>query len=389
MSLLAWLLLLMARGGYWRTDVRLPSDVPQSSVLPRLSIVVPARNEAEVLPSTLPSLLAQDYSGPLHIHIVDDVSDDETARVARSIANRAGASGRLTVVRNKPRPAGWVGKTWALRAGVQSALTYRPEFVLLTDADIHHPPDSARTLVAAAVEHDFDLVSQMARLCISAFWDRLLIPAFVLFFGMVFPFRWSNDPSTSTAAAAGGCLLVRADALAASGGIDAIADAVIDDCALARRIKDHARPQGGRTWLGHSQSVCSVRRYDGLQDIWLMVTRSAFAQLDFSNWRLVGTVVGLMVVFVLPPVAVIVGVVVLVLGASLMPSAILLGAGIAAWTLMTASHVPMSRWYGTAVVLALAQPVTAFLYTLMTLDSGRLYWLGVGARWRGREVSRG
>ncbi len=384
----AWLVLLLARGGFWRTDVRLPAIDPAGlpSEWPALAVVVPARNESDVLPHTLPALLAQDYPGDLHIYLVDDESDDATADIARSIADQVNAHG-LTVIRGDPRPPGWMGKTWAMHAGVTAALNGSPEFILLTDADIRHPPNSARTLVTAAREHDLDLVSQMAMLRVDSLWDHLLIPAFVMFFGMIYPFRWSNDPKHAVAAAAGGCVLVQADALARAGGIESIAGDVIDDCALARRIKDHGRPHGGRIWLGLSREVRSVRRYRGLSDIWSMITRSAYAQLDFAAWRLGGTVIGLVMVFVWPPVATFLGAIALATGAAAAPSALLLAAGVAAWTLMAASLVPMLRWYGTRTSVAIALPITAAIYTLMTLDSARLHWSGRGGRWRGRRVS--
>ena len=384
----AWLVLLLARGGFWRTDVRLPATDPanQPPDWPALAVVVPARNESEVLPHTLPALLAQDYPGTVHVFLVDDESDDATADIARAIAVRSAARDCLTVIRNHPRPPGWMGKTWAMHAGVNAALPGNPDFFLLTDADIRHPPNSARTLVTAAQEHDLDLVSQMAMLRVDSLWDHLLMPAFVMFFGMIYPFRWSNDPKHGAAAAAGGCMLVRAGALARAGGIESIAGAVIDDCAMARRIKDHGRPQGGRTWLGLSREVRSVRRYRGLSDIWSMITRSAYAQLDFAAWRLAGTVIGLVLVFVWPPVATILGAVSLSTGAAIAPSALLLAGGLAAWALMTASLVPMLRWYGARTIVATALPMTAAIYTLMTLDSARLHWSGQGGRWRGRRV---
>ncbi len=388
LALGAWLVLLLARGGFWRTDLRLPALDSANPPLewPALAIVVPARNESEVLPDTLPALLAQDYPGPLAVYLVDDESDDATADVARAVADRVGAAKRLTVIRNGPRPPGWMGKTWALHNGVRAALASDPSLLLLTDADIRHPADSARNLAAVAMHHDLDLVSQMAMLRVGSRWDRLLIPAFVMFFGMVYPFRWSNDSRNSTAAAAGGCLLVRATALVRGGGIEAIAGAVIDDCALARRIKDHGRPEGGRTWLGLSHEVRSVRRYRGLSDIWSMVTRSAYAQLDFSVWRLAGTVIGLALVFVGPPVAAVLGAFALAAGAAAAPAGLLLAAGLAAWALMAASQVPMLHWYRTPAALALALPISAALYTLMTIDSARLHWSGMGGRWRGRRV---
>jgi hopene-associated glycosyltransferase HpnB len=385
----AWLVLLLARGGFWRTDVRLPAIDPAGppSEWPVLAVVVPARNESEVLPHTLPALLAQDYPGELHVYLVDDESDDATADTSRAIAAGVGAADRLTVLRNQPRPPGWMGKTWAMHTGVNAASVGRPDFFLLTDADIRHPPNSARSLVTAAQEHDLDLVSQMAMLRVASLWDHLLIPAFVMFFGMIYPFRWSNDPKHATAAAAGGCMLVRAGALARAGGIEAIAGAVIDDCALARRVKDHGRPHGGRIWLGLSREVRSVRRYRGLNEIWSMITRSAYAQLNFAAWRLAGTVIGLLLIFVWPPVATIFGVVALATSAAAAPSTLLLSSGLTAWALMAASLVPMLRWYGTRAIVAMALPVTAVVYTLMTLDSARLHWSGQGGRWRGRRVS--
>ena len=384
----AWLVLLLARGGFWRTDVRLPAMDPVAppSEWPALAVVVPARNESDVLPHTLPAFLAQDYPGELHVYLVDDESDDATADVARSVADRADTAHRLTVIRSDPRPPGWMGKTWAMHAGVNAASGSRPVYILLTDADIRHPPDSARSLVTAALRHDLDLVSQMSMLRVASLWDRLLIPAFVMFFGMIYPFRWSNDPDNGTAAAAGGCMLVRAGALSRAGGIESIAGAVIDDCALARRIKDHGRPRGGRTWLGLSREVRSVRRYQGLSEIWSMVTRSAFAQLDVSVCRLAGTAVGLLVVFVWPPVATILGAVAVVVALPIAPAALLLSSGLAAWALMTASLIPMLRWYGTQTTVAMTLPITAAIYTLMTLDSARLHWSGQGGRWRGRRV---
>ena len=384
----AWLVLLLARGGFWRTDVRLPAIDPAAppSEWPALAVVVPARNESAVLPRTLPALLEQDYPGELHVILVDDESDDATAETARAIGADAGASDRLTVIRNEPRPPAWMGKTWAMHAGVMAASNGNPDFVLLTDADIRHPPDSAKTLVAAAIHHDLDLVSQMAMLRVTSVWDHLLIPAFVMFFGMIYPFRWSNDPKHAAAAAAGGCMLVRAGALACAGGIESIAGAVIDDCALARRIKDHGRPSGGKTWLGLSREVRSVRRYRGLNEIWSMVTRSAYAQLDFAAWRLAGTVVGLLLVFVWPPVATILGVLAVVGAMPIAPSALLLASGLAAWMLMAASLVPMLRWYRSTAILAPMLPITAALYTAMTVDSARLHWSGQGGRWRGRRV---
>nr|WP_028920933.1 glycosyltransferase [Pseudonocardia acaciae] len=362
-----WLWLLACHGRFWRTDQRLPPS-REPGEWPSVAVVVPARDEAEVLPASLPSLLAQRYAGRARVILVDDNSGDGTAEVAARLA----AAGGLPLVTTRPGepPAGWSGKLWALAHGVDEAGDV--DYLLFTDADIAHGPDSLAGLVAAASEGR-DLVSLMAVLRTETAWERLVVPAFVYFFAMLYPFRWVNRAGARTAAAAGGCVLVRREALAAAGGIAAIRGALIDDVALARLVKR----AGGRTWLGLADDVRSVRPYPRLADLWRMVARSAYTQLRYSPVLLAGTVLGLALVFLAPPAVTVAG----ALAGDL--TAALLGA--LAWLGMAASYVPMLRYYGRPVLLAPLLPVTALLYTLMTLDSARRHRFGRGASWKGRE----
>ncbi|MFB7475977.1 glycosyltransferase [Kitasatospora sp. NPDC056184] len=368
LSLLVWLWLAGCHGSFWRTDVRLPPRRPPER-WPQVAVVVPARDEAGVLPVSLPSLLAQKYPGRARVVLVDDHSSDGTGALARSLAAPDGLE--LTVATPPPLPEGWTGKLWAVRHGVELAGP-DAEYLLLTDADIAHGPDSLADLVAAAEGERLDLVSQMARLRVETGWERLIVPAFVYFFAQLYPFRWSNRPGARTAAAAGGCSLVRREALERAGGVAAIRGAVIDDVSLARAVK----AAGGRTWLGLAEQVDSVRPYPRLAQLWRMVSRSAYAQLRHSPVLLLGTVLGLALVYLVPPVATVAG---LVAGA--LPVA---AAGAAAWALMAGTFVPMLRYYGRPPAEALLLPFTASLYLLMTVDSAVQHWRGRGAAWKGR-----
>lgn len=358
-SLAAWLWLAVVWGRFWRTDQRLPPLVRPYG-WPAIAVIVPARDEAAMLPQTLPSLLAQDYAGPMRVIVVDDGSNDDTAALARSL-------GAEVVDAGEP-PPGWTGKVYALRRGVEAA----PEvdLLLFTDADIAHAPSSLSVLVSAST--GLDLVSQMARLRVHTVWERLVVPAFVYFFAMLYPFRWVNQPGSRTAAAAGGCSLVRRATLERAGGLEAVRSAVIDDVAIARLIKR----SGGRIWLGLADFVDSVRPYPRLADLWRMVARSAFSQLRYSVVLLIGTVLGLTVVFVVPVAALAGGAVAAILG------------GIA-WLIMALTFAPMVRYYRQPAVLAVVLPFTAVLYMLMTLDSARRHWMGRGATWKGRTYSLG
>ncbi len=374
MSLAAWLWLLLFQGWFWRTDVRLPVS-RDPDVWPDVCVVVPARDEASVLPASLPSLLAQDYPGRAEIFLVDDGSTDGTGDLARELARRQDGLA-LTVVTPGEPPSGWTGKLWAVRHGVELARARDPEYLLLTDADIAHAPDSLRRLVAAARTGGFALVSQMARLRVESLWERLVVPAFVYFFAQLYPFRRITRPGSRTAAAAGGCVLLRADAAARARIPDAVRHAVIDDVAVARAVKR----SGGRVWLGLADGVDSVRPYPRLRDLWRMVSRSAYAQLRHSPLLLVGTVAGLVLVYLVPPAAVAVGA-----AAGSVPCALL---GAAAWLVMTGTYVPMLRYCRQPLWLAPLLPVTAFLYLLMTVDSAVQHRRGRGAAWKGRTYAR-
>lgn len=373
-SLLCWLWLLFAQGFFWRTDVRLPPSADPAA-WPTVAVVVPARDEAEVLPVSLPSLLTQEYPGRAEVFLVDDGSSDGTGALARTLAAEHGGL-PLTVTSPGEPPAGWTGKLWAVRHGMATAAAaYRAEYLLLTDADIAHEPCSLRELVAAAVGSDLDLVSQMARLRVVTVWERLIVPAFVYFFAQLYPFRWVNR-SGRTAAAAGGCVLIRREAAERARIPEAIRQAVIDDVALARAVKR----SGGRIWLGLANRVDSVRPYPRLSQLWRMVSRSAYAQLRHNPALLLGTLAGLLLVYLVPPVAAV--------GGAVAGDAVVCAVGFAAWAVMAGSYLPMLRYYRQPPWLAPLLPLTALLYAAMTADSAVQHYRGRGAAWKGRTYPR-
>lgn len=373
-SLAAWLWLLLCQGFFWRTDVRLPQRTRPAD-WPSVCVVVPARDEASVLELSLPSLLAQDYPGRAEIFLIDDGSSDGTGELARELARRHGGL-PLTVDSPGEPPAGWTGKLWAVRHGIGLARAREPEYLLLTDADIAHAPDSLRELVAAARTGGFDAVSQMARLRVESLWERVVVPAFVYFFAQLYPFRRIGRKGSRTAAAAGGCVLLRAEAVERARIPDAIRHAVIDDVALARAVKRG----GGHIWLGLAERVDSVRPYPRLGDLWRMVSRSAYAQLRHNPVVLAGTVAGLALVYLVPPVALVAG----LAGGDAATAA----CGGLAWLVMTGTYVPMLRYYRQPLWLAPLLPFTAFLYLLMTVDSAVQHYRGRGAAWKGRTYAR-
>ena len=393
----AWLYLVAAHGGYWRTSQRLPRVSGEPDAWPDVVAVVPARNEAEMLPVTLPALLGQKYPGALSVIVVDDGSSDGTGEVAAKLA--AGSARPLRVISGAPPPDGehWAGKVWAMAQGLRAAGPFAPGpdgYLLFTDADIAWAaPDMLRRLVAAAEGDDRDLVSQMALLRTATGWERVVVPAFVYFFAQLYPFRRVNAPGSRTAASAGGCMLIRRGALEKAGGLAPIRGALIDDVAMGRMIKR----QRGRCWLGVTRQVVSVRPYPRLASLWQMVARSAYTQLRYSPVLLAATLAGLLFLYVLPPAGAIAGLAaVLALppaaaglaGASGAAAALTLGAGLAGWALMSLSYLPMLRLYRLSPLRAPGLPLIALLYGAMTADSARRHYAGRGAEWRGRTNLR-
>lgn len=370
---LAWVYLLVGHGGYWRTDQRLPPGPDPPRDWPSVVAVVPARNEAAILPATVPTLLAQDYPGSFRAVLVDDRSNDATAAVAAAVAKTR----PLRVVAGEPRPPGWAGKVWAMEQGIATAGP--TEYILFTDADIAYQPGTLTALVETAEAGGYDLVSQMALLRARTHWERLLVPAFVYFFAQLYPFRRVNRPGARTAAAAGGCMLVRRRALGGAGGLRQIRAALIDDVALGRLLK--RRP--GRCWLGFSTHVLSRRPYPRLADLWGMVTRSAYNQLRYSPALLACTVAGLALIYMVPPAAALAGLLAIPAGGAAVWCA---AAGLAGWAMMTLTYLPMLRLYRLSPLRAPALPLVAAMYAAMTLDSARRHWAGRGGAWKGRTA---
>lgn len=363
-----WTWLLFARGRFWQVNTnRAPRDLPPA---PRVSVaaVVPARNEADVIAPVVRALLSQrDFAIP--VYVVDDGSTDGTADAARSAAVELGKMGRLTILHGKPLPPGWTGKLWAMQQGVERAMQSNPEWLLLADADVEQGPNTVGQLAAIAHRGPYDLASFMVKLHCKSFAERLLIPAFVFFFFKLYPPAWIRDPGRSTAGAAGGCILVRASRLKQAGGLEAIRDALIDDCSLAALIKRN----GGKVWLGLTKQSRSLRPYDHFRDVERMVARTAFHQLHHSTLLLLGTVVGMSLLYLAP---------VLLLLSGAWPAALL---GAIAWLLMTISYAGVVRFYRLHVVWALTLPLAALFYEMATIHSALKYWAGSGGTWKGRH----
>jgi hopene-associated glycosyltransferase HpnB len=366
LPLLVWTYLLLGRGGFWRVTTRapaLPTPPPR-----RVVVLIPARDEASVIGKAVASLLQQAFNGFLHLIVIDDGSTDGTAAAAQAAAHTAGASCRLSVIPGAPLPAGWTGKLWALSQGVAIAVRYAPDYLLFTDADIEHGPGSLQSLVADAEAHDRDLVSRMVRLSTAAVPERLLIPAFVFFFFKLYPPRWVASPLRRTAAAAGGCILIRPEALDRIGGLQSIRSSIIDDCALARSVKT----SGGRLSLELTRGARSLRVYPSFAAIGSLISRTAFAQLGHSYLALAGTLFGMLLTYLLPPVLILFG----------DPVAARLGA--AALLLMSLCYLPMIRFYGLSPPWCVCLPLIALFYTSAVVQSAVQYARGRGGRWKGR-----
>jgi hopene-associated glycosyltransferase HpnB len=353
-----WVYLLVGRGGFWRMREDRPKlTVP--SPAPRVAVVIPARNEAPVIGRAVASLAKQRYAGEFNIVVVDDHSSDGTAEAAREHA---------MVVQSAPLPPGWTGKLWAVAQGVREAARFSPDFLLLTDADIVHHPETVSALVSQAAQ-GYDLVSWMATLHCETFAERSLIPAFVFFFFMLYPPRWIREPRRRVAGAAGGCILIRREMLERAGGVERIGSELIDDCALAAAVK-HA---GGNVWLGLSAETASIREYHNFREIGAMISRTAFTQLHHSWWLLAATVAGLILTYLVPPAAALAG----------KPS------GIVAWFLMCVAYVPALRFYQRSPLWAPLLTLVAAFYAAATIHSAVAYTRGSGGMWKGRAQAAG
>jgi hopene-associated glycosyltransferase HpnB len=365
LAALIWFYLLVGRGMFWRLrEVEAAGKPAAASV----AVVIPARNEATTIGRTIESLIAQDHSGPFHIFLVDDHSEDGTA----AIAGRAADPDRLTNIRARPTPDGWTGKLWALSEGVATTESFQPDYLLISDADIVHAPDSISQLVARAEAGGYDLVSNMVKLECQTLAEKSLIPAFVFFFFMLYPPSWTSNPRYKTAGAAGGCILMRRTTLTRIGGIADICGELIDDCALAKAVKK----TGGKIWLGLTSKTRSIRSYGTFGEIGRLISRTAFWQLQHSVLLLLGTIAGMFVTYMLPLLLLFTG--------SLVPSAL----GGFAWILMMLAYAPALRFYGLSWLWAPLLPLVALFYTGATIHSAVEYWAGRGGEWKGRVQDR-
>jgi hopene-associated glycosyltransferase HpnB len=360
LSLLVWCYLFFAHGRFWLSAPELPPAVPED--YPEVDIVVPARDEAHTIGPVIGSLLAQDYRGKFRVILVDDNSTDGTAALA-------GTAAKLTVITLQSKPAEWSGKLWALSQGV--AASHAP-VLLFTDADIVHDPRHLSSLVAKLLQSRADMVSEMVRLNCTSLAERALVPAFVYFFQMLYPFSRVNDPTSSVAAAAGGTVLIRREALQRIGGIEAIKNNLIDDVALAKSVK-----RSGTIFLGHSGLAASIRPYPHFADLWQMITRTAFTQLRYSPALLALTLLGLTVVWLVPAAAI------------LFMRGWQFAFGLVAFGLSMISYMPTLRRYGRNRLWALALPLIALFYMAATVGSALNYWRGQGARWKSRAYGSG
>ena len=355
LALCAWIYLVLFHGKFWRSAPELPPATPNRH--PAVDVVIPARDEEATIGAAVASLLAQDYAGEFRVTVVDDDSSDGTAAAA-------GAAPNLRVIRGAPKPPGWSGKLWALSQGVAAS---EAQVLLFADADIVHDPRHLSSLVARLQEPRVEMVSEMVRLNCESPAERALVPAFVYFFQLLYPFARVNDPRSAVAAASGGTVLIRRDALDRAGGIDSYKGALIDDVALARAVK-----VSGPIYLGHSGLARSVRSYPHFIDIWRMVARTAFTQLRYSAMLLVVTLIGLSLVWLVP------------LGALLGGRGPSCAAGLAAFALAAGSYLPTLRRYGRSPLYALALPLVASFYMAATVGSALNHWFGRGVSWKKR-----
>ncbi|MGD1699571.1 glycosyltransferase [Dapis sp. BLCC M229] len=379
-NFIIWIYLLIFRGKFWLADQRLlptsETEIENIEYWPSVSVIIPARNEAKLLRKTLNSLLNQHYPGNLKIILVDDHSRDNTSIVARCTAQQGNNCTKLEVISGADLPNGWTGKLWAINQGINYAKqqTPDPDYFLLNDADIEHFSTNIRQLVVKAEQENLALASLMVKLQCETLAEELMIPAFVFFFQKLYPFRWVNNPQKSTAAAAGGCILIRKQVLDEVGGIEVIKNALIDDCALAKAVKQKSTNK--KIWLGLTSETKSLRSYPDLVSIWNMVARTAFTQLNYSPFLLVVTVIGMKLVYLVPSLGIILGV---IFGWWQVVAIALL-----ARLLMFLAYLPIVRFYQLSPIYAMGLPTIALIYILITIDSAWRHWRGRGGYWKGR-----
>ncbi|GAB4538358.1 MAG: glycosyltransferase [Pleurocapsa sp.] len=382
LSLIIWFFLLFVWGNFWWLNRQINAPLQPLEFYPHVSIIIPARNESETLPLSLPSVLNQDYSGKWSIILVDDNSSDRTTQIAQNIAKINHQINKINIIQGKNLPPNWKGKLWAIKQGIDFSQeqTLIPDYFLLTDADIKHDLSNLSQLVEKAEQENLALVSLMVLLRCETFWEKLLVPAFVFFFQKLYPFPWVNDVSKPIAAAAGGCILIRRQALEDIGGIEAISQALIDDCSLAQAVKfNRKNKKNHNIWLGLTKTTLSIRAYDNLKTIWTMIARTAFTQLNYSVLLLIGTVIGMGIIYLAPPVYLVIGLV--------NNNWSMTGIGAIAWLLMTVAYFPTIKFYKLSFLWAVNLPAIALLYTFMTIDSAIKYWQGKGGAWKGRTYN--
>jgi hopene-associated glycosyltransferase HpnB len=356
----------LARGSFWRIESTKPDTSDKAGFFGGIVAVVPARNEAELIGPVITSLLNQRVAMP--VVLVDDESTDGTADVARRASEEAGKADALIVIQSKPLPAGWTGKLWAMHQGIERARALNPAWLMLADADVLHGPETVANLGLIASDGHYDLVSFMVKLQCESLPEKLLIPAFVYFFFMLYPPAWIRATRRSTAGAAGGCMLVRANTLERAGGLQSIRGAVIDDCSMARLLKQH----DGSLWIGLTDQSQSLRRYETFSEIEHMVSRTAFNQLQHSSLLLLCTIAGMVITYLAPPLLL------------LTRSRLTIVMGTAAWAAMTMTYSAMVRYYRLNPAWALTLPLAALFYLGATMHSAVKYWNGTGGDWKGR-----
>ena len=364
-ALTAWIYLLALHSRFWRSRPVLEPGLPERNAA--VAVVVPARNEAAHIRESIGSLVAQNYAGPLHVVLVDDNSTDGTGEIAAAFES----GGRVSIVKGTPLPAGWSGKMWAVHQGLAHRSARAADYVLLTDADVVHAPDHVSSLLAKAEREALDQVSEMVRLNCETAAERALIPAFIFFFQMLYPFAWVNNPRKRTAGAAGGTMLLRRTALDRVEGVSRIRQKLIDDCALAKEIKQ----SGGKIWLGHSELAQSARVYANASNIWNMIARTAYEQLRHSLLLLAGCVLGMSLLYIAPVVM------------AISASDTARWCGIAGWLLMAFCFQPTLRRYQRSPLWGLALPAIAVFYLSATVDSAVRFYQGSGGAWKERVYS--